>query len=179
MRSQLLRLSRSRITPSPPVSNIRKRFASHDHHDAGSKESFGKGFYIAVAALPTFYIVYKLSRGSGEDQPYLTRVIKSYDHWRDTYLARNALHTQMVDQAGADRLLFLNARAADTKPVVELKHQDVFNHGSPYNVPAGQGTINLDKVIAHYEKQNAEQEQERLERAQKGGGKQSISTASW
>jgi hypothetical protein len=44
-----------------------------------------------------------------------------------------------------------------------------FNTGSPFNVPAGQGSINLDKVIAHYEKQNAQQELERIEKAKKDG----------
>lgn len=33
----------------------------------------------------------------------------------------------------------------------------IFNTGSPYNVPAGHYT-NLDAVIAHYEKKNADSE---------------------
>ena len=33
--------------------------------------------------------------------------------------------------------------------------------GSPFNVPAGQGGINLDKVVAHYEKINADAEEKR------------------
>jgi hypothetical protein len=36
----------------------------------------------------------------------------------------------------------------------------VFNVGSPYNVPAG-SRVNLDKVIAHYEKMNSEVDVER------------------
>jgi hypothetical protein len=36
----------------------------------------------------------------------------------------------------------------------------VFNVGSPYNVPAG-SRINLDKVIEHYNKLNAEVDVER------------------
>ena len=28
-----------------------------------------------------------------------------------------------------------------------------FNHGSPWNVPAGQGSANIDKVIAKYEQE--------------------------
>ncbi len=33
--------------------------------------------------------------------------------------------------------------------------------GSPYNVPAGQGGINLDKVVAHYQKINFDAEEKR------------------
>jgi len=41
----------------------------------------------------------------------------------------------------------------------------MFNTGSPFNVPAGQGSVNLDKVIEHYKTQNALQEKERINRA--------------
>jgi hypothetical protein len=37
----------------------------------------------------------------------------------------------------------------------------VFNTGSPHNAVAGQGPINLENVIAHYEKQNAEEDERR------------------
>jgi len=40
-----------------------------------------------------------------------------------------------------------------------LSHR-VFNTGSPFNVPAG-SRVNLDKVIEHYKKQNAEVDVER------------------
>lgn len=33
--------------------------------------------------------------------------------------------------------------------------------GSPYNVPAGQGGINLEKVVAHYQKINSEAEEKK------------------
>jgi hypothetical protein len=33
----------------------------------------------------------------------------------------------------------------------------VFQHGSPYNVPAGH-YVNLDKVVAHYQKQHLDEE---------------------
>lgn len=36
----------------------------------------------------------------------------------------------------------------------------IFNQGSPYNVPAG-SRVNLDKVIEHYNKLNAEVDVER------------------
>jgi len=33
--------------------------------------------------------------------------------------------------------------------------------GSPHNVPAGQGGINLEKVVAHYQKLNSEAEEKK------------------
>jgi hypothetical protein len=38
----------------------------------------------------------------------------------------------------------------------------IFNTGSPYNVSAGQGARNMDELVAHYEKQNAEREEKRI-----------------
>jgi hypothetical protein len=37
----------------------------------------------------------------------------------------------------------------------------VFNTGSPYNVSAGQGGINLEKVVAHYHKINSDAEEKK------------------
>jgi hypothetical protein len=37
----------------------------------------------------------------------------------------------------------------------------IFNTGSPYNVSAGQGPRNMDKLVAHYEKLNAEAEEKK------------------
>ena len=38
-----------------------------------------------------------------------------------------------------------------------------FNTGSPWNVPAGHGNINLDEVIAKYEKEAYEEQEKRLQ----------------
>ncbi|RQM05038.1 hypothetical protein DH86_00003636 [Scytalidium sp. 3C] len=38
----------------------------------------------------------------------------------------------------------------------------VFNTGSPYNVVAGQGPRDMDALIAHYEKRNAEDDERKL-----------------
>jgi hypothetical protein len=37
----------------------------------------------------------------------------------------------------------------------------IFNTGSPYNVSAGQGPRNMDELVAHYEKLNAEAEEKK------------------
>jgi hypothetical protein len=43
----------------------------------------------------------------------------------------------------------------------------VFNVGSPYNVPAGSG-VNLEKLIAKYEKENYEAEEAKLQALKDG-----------
>jgi hypothetical protein len=42
--------------------------------------------------------------------------------------------------------------------VLLTKHR-VFNTGSPWNVPAGHGARNMDQLVAHYEKKNADEEE--------------------
>lgn len=44
----------------------------------------------------------------------------------------------------------------------------IFNTGSPWNVPAGQGGANLDKLIAHYEKKNYDEEERKLRTLREG-----------
>jgi len=141
------------------------RNASHDAHHQPVNESFGLGFYLAVGAIPFSYAVYSLSRADGENVPWLTGFIHSYDHWRAQWERRNELHTKMVEQAGADRLLFFGSRTPEMSRPVDIKFQEMFNTGSPFNVPAGQGSVNLDKVMEHYKTQNALQEKERINRA--------------
>jgi hypothetical protein len=41
----------------------------------------------------------------------------------------------------------------------------IFNTGSPYNVPAGQGGANLDKLVAHYKKEDTDAEERRAKKA--------------
>lgn len=44
----------------------------------------------------------------------------------------------------------------------------IFNTGSPWNIPAGQGGANLDKLIAHYEKKNVEAEERKVKTLREG-----------
>jgi hypothetical protein len=66
------------------------------------------GFYITLAAIPASYAIYKFTQ-SGEQQPWLTRwITKTYNSYAEKWERRNNFHTQAVEQAGADRMLFLN-----------------------------------------------------------------------
>jgi len=74
-----------------------------------------------------------------------------------------------VEQAGADRLLLHGSRNPNQPRSVDVRFQEYFNTGSPYNVPAGQGSINLDQVVAHYQTKNEEQEADRVKWAKARG----------
>jgi hypothetical protein len=46
---------------------------------------------------------------SGDKEPYFTRLItNTYNKYANTWAERNNTHTEMIEQAAADRVLFLN-----------------------------------------------------------------------
>ncbi|KAI9857314.1 MAG: hypothetical protein M1824_004864 [Vezdaea acicularis] len=132
---------------------------SHGHDAAPTTESFGRGFYITIAAVPLSILAYQLT--SGEDSAF-SNLLRRYADYRQTWEERNTLHTKMIEQAAFDRNLFQSGKA---NPHVPLRFQEIFNTGSPWNVPAGHGAANLDKLVAHYEKENREAEERQLKRA--------------
>ncbi|KAF2836381.1 hypothetical protein M501DRAFT_997149 [Patellaria atrata CBS 101060] len=138
-----------------------RRYAQHDahHHAEPVNETFGLGFYVGLATIPAFAVVYTLSRplADGGDR-WFTAWVRSYNHWGETWAKRNDLHVQALERAGADRNLFLNERPSDHH---ELRFPETFNMSCPWNVPAGH-IPNIDKVIAHYQKRNWEEQEEKL-----------------
>ncbi|KZF23798.1 hypothetical protein L228DRAFT_246645 [Xylona heveae TC161] len=145
----------------------------HGHgHPAPVNEPLGKSFYFTIAAVPLSYLLYVLSRGAQEDgktgqqtKPLFTRVIDSYSDYKERWVTRNTLHTNMMEQAAFDRNLF---QSAPKSKAVDLRFPEVFNTGSPYNVPAGNGGGNIDELIAHYEKKNYEDNERKLRALQEG-----------
>lgn len=106
---------------------------SHGHHPEPVNESLGRGFYLTLAALPASFALYKLSRPSDDStdpasQPWLTRVIHSYDHWRDEWESRNTLHTAAIEQAAHDRHLFHGTKGSH---VIELRFPEYVSPFSP------------------------------------------------
>lgn len=61
----------------------------------------------------------------------------------------------------------VRARLTGTE-LTALDAHRVFNTGSPYNVPAGHGGANLDKLIAHYENKNFEEQAKKLQALREG-----------
>ncbi|KAL2036859.1 hypothetical protein N7G274_010402 [Stereocaulon virgatum] len=160
-------------TPSAHAASAGQHGPGHSaNHPEPVEEHFGRGFYISIAGLALSFAYYKFSRSSSDPdhQPLLTRLIQSYSWWQDEFARRNTVHTAMVEQAAADRNLF---QSSPWNHHIDLKFPEVFNTGSPYNVPAGH-SINLEAVKAHYEKQNAELDRKRMERLKRQAGESEL-----
>ncbi|KAL8723815.1 MAG: hypothetical protein Q9181_007175 [Wetmoreana brouardii] len=97
-----------------------------------------------------------------------TKMIEQAGH--DRNLFHNSQPSAMVDLSFPETLSNSGALKRPTEPLGSMlvyTHGGlvwltsslfrVFNTGSPYNVPAGHGA-NLDELIAHYKKKNAEQD---------------------
>ncbi|MCJ1426963.1 hypothetical protein MMC29_004866 [Sticta canariensis] len=128
----------------------------HSPHPEPANEYLGRGFYITIIALPLSLAFYKFSVSSDNGtadsvKPALTRLISYYSDWDERWAQRNALYTSMCEQAARDRNLFQSTPATQH---IDLRFPEIFNTGSPFNVPAGH-SANLDELIAHYKRQNA------------------------
>merc|ERR1712014_495291 len=143
---------RSQIQSQP------RRFASGGHgghNQHPTNESLGAYFYVTLAALPASFALYKFTRARAEDQPFFTRYIRdTYNQYADKWARRNDMHTQMVEAAAGDRVLFLN-ESAQANRRVELRFPEQFN------VRSGHGGGNLDQVIAKYEKESFEENEKK------------------
>ncbi|GAB7364975.1 hypothetical protein MBLNU230_g5758t1 [Neophaeotheca triangularis] len=137
------------------------------HHASSGTESLGKPFYISISALAFGFALYKLSRQGTDEQPWLTRrFIEGYNSYKDVWARRNDVHTQMVQQAAGDRLLFLNETGAGQNRHVDVRFPEIMNQSSPWNVPAGNGSANMDAVIAKYRDEAFAQNEEKLKQVQ-------------
>lgn len=131
----------------------------HDHHHAAPvEEPLGTGFWFLLSLAPISYVVYIFSRPAEDGSPAnpLSKALNYYSDMNEKWMERTVLHTNMVEQAAFDRNLFQGTARVKH---VNLRFQEIFNTGSPLNVAAGQGYANLDKLVAHYEKLNEEQDE--------------------
>ncbi|KAI5370249.1 Putative NADH-ubiquinone oxidoreductase 17.8kDa subunit [Septoria linicola] len=136
--------------------------AAHAKNPPNKNESFGAGFFIALAALPVSLAIYKLTAQGTNEQPYFTRLIRdTYADYAVKWARRNDLHTQAMQQAAADRVLFLNEPNQQSR-TVDLHFPELVNAASPYNVRAGHGSANVDELIAKYEKEAVEENERKL-----------------
>lgn len=82
------------------------------------------GFYICLSAIPVSLAVYKFTGQGTTDKPYFTRLIQdTYADYKIQWAQRNDLHTQAMEQAAADRSLFIH-EANNTTRHVELKYPE-------------------------------------------------------
>ncbi|KAK5691435.1 hypothetical protein LTR97_011428 [Elasticomyces elasticus] len=126
-------------------------------------ESFGRGFYFTLAAIPFSFALYQFTRQGTNERPWATRYITdTYNGYAEKWARRNDTHTHAVEQAASDKLLFIN-EIRNGPRFVDLKFPEQFNAGSPWNVPAGQGSANMDQVIAKFEKASYEENARKLQ----------------
>ncbi|CAG8959980.1 hypothetical protein HYFRA_00012697 [Hymenoscyphus fraxineus] len=128
----------------------------HGHHHAEPQpESLGTGFFLVLATIPLSLGVYAASRPDKDgNMAGFSKFIDGYSYYQEKWKARNTLHTAAIEQAAFNRNL-LHGQKGTTH--VDLKFPEVFNRGSPWNVVAGQGPRNMDAVVAHYTKINADE----------------------
>jgi len=144
-----------RVRPTG-VRNTRSYASGHGHHHEHTvEESFGPGFYLAFAAIPASVVVYQISRPDKDGEhttigKWLEKASDLSKEWEQ----KNHNTTAAIEQAAKDKHLFYNI---ERNRHIELSYPEVFQHGSPYNVPAGH-YVNLDKVVAHYQKQHLDEE---------------------
>ncbi|KAI1824539.1 hypothetical protein F4861DRAFT_538999 [Xylaria intraflava] len=135
---------------------------SHGHHSAPSaEEGLGTAFYVFAGALPVGIVAYQISRPGADGEPTaFTKWLQQFDYFEKDWETRNALRSQYLEQAAHDKHLFLNSGKSLH---VELKTPELFNSGSPWNVPAGH-SVNLDHITEHYRKQAAAEEERKAKK---------------
>ncbi|KAJ5059286.1 hypothetical protein J3E72DRAFT_219040 [Bipolaris maydis] len=152
-------------TSRTPLSRQSRRYAhdeAHGHASPAVDEPMGWGFWGTIGVIPAGLALYSISRTDGDDsKPYFTRLIAdATTGLHDKWTAQNDLHVRMIEQAGEDRVLFLNTKPQEH---VEMKFPEIMNVGSPYNVPAG-SQVQMDKVIEKYKKLAYEENERKLEK---------------
>jgi hypothetical protein len=67
---------------------------------------------VTIGVIPAGCALYYISRNNGDNsEPYFTRMISSMTAgWHDKWAAHNDIHVRMIEQAGEDRVLFLQTR---------------------------------------------------------------------
>ncbi|PKS10508.1 hypothetical protein jhhlp_002260 [Lomentospora prolificans] len=161
-----IRQKATRIALRPgPVSRTTRRYAStggHHHHEhTSADEPLGTGIIIAAAGLPLGCLLYLAARrGEDGEEPAITRWLRKYQSLNQVWLERNTLHSQAVQQAAADKLLFLTApRTAN----YELRYPEALHSHSPRNVVAG-SIVSMDAVTERYKKQHYEEEERKAKK---------------
>ncbi|KAF1842756.1 uncharacterized protein K460DRAFT_387050 [Cucurbitaria berberidis CBS 394.84] len=133
---------------------------AHGHGHGPVNEPMGRGFWGTIAVIPTGWAIYAISRTNSDNtEPFFTRMIAKYTEAQERWARSNDIHVRLIEQAGEDRVLFMNSRPQE---YVDMKFPEIMNVGSPYNVPAG-SQVPMDQVIAKYKKLAYEENERKLE----------------
>jgi len=124
----------------------------------------GRGFYVVLALVPLSMVAYTVA--SSSETPIFTRLIEAYRAREEELNRRNTLHQMACEQAAFDRNLFVSEKEGMNG--VELRFPERFNQSSPWNVVAGEGGADLDKLMAHYAQKEKVRHEDRLARMKDG-----------
>ncbi|KAL2019491.1 hypothetical protein VTK56DRAFT_9607 [Thermocarpiscus australiensis] len=162
LRQTTAQIARRARQVRPAGSRNRRSYGSghdsghHHEHSHNVEESLGTGFYLTFGVIPASIFVYTISRPgeNGELSTMHKWFQKISDSYGKNWETSNHLMAAAIQQAAHDKHLLYNAERSTH---YELKYPEVFQHGSPHNVPAGHYT-NIDKVIAHYRQKHLDEE---------------------
>ncbi|KPI45094.1 uncharacterized protein AB675_2654 [Cyphellophora attinorum] len=150
-----------------------RRYASHgDSHGHGGSsgsaydapsgatgsESFGPGFYVAVAAIPLFYISYQLASDPGNFMDKFVSGFSTQEVKRDN--DRNNVHAAMLQQLIDDKFILKTTPRGEGGP--PIRFIEGLNGGSQLNVSASAGATDLSALIKHQLEEREKREQERM-----------------
>lgn len=77
------------------------------YHCSQANSAVKAGFWISLAAIPFGVAVYQYTNKDGNS--YFTSTLREmYQEYKAQFSQRNELHTTAMEQAAADRVLFLN-----------------------------------------------------------------------
>lgn len=96
---------------------------------------------MTISLIPIGYLMYQFTGPGNYEHKYFTRVINSYDHYRKDAAHINALHTDALEQAAADRNLFANTQRTQN---VQLKFPE-YVRPSLYTPPVWHGELRAPK----------------------------------
>ncbi|KAK5174086.1 uncharacterized protein LTR77_001166 [Saxophila tyrrhenica] len=149
------------IRPRPQQQSRRHASGGDTFGGTTKNENLGPGFYVTLAAFPASFAIFKLTQG---DDAVFTRWIRdTYNSYAVKWAQRNDLHVQALEQAAADKVLFLNESVRGPHRHVELRFPEQLNMGSPWNVSAGHGGANIDEAIAKFQKDNYEAQERKMQ----------------
>jgi len=165
---QRLALRSARQTRSQLLSSSRRYASGHhghdSHHTGPTTESFGTGFYVSLAAVPTGLLIYSMTAPGKDGKPYTTRMMAdTLSDYKTMFAERNETHTRAMEQAGKDRLLFLTETSQGAPRHVDHRYPESLAASSPWNVVAGHGTANIDALVAKYQKEAYEDNEKKLQ----------------
>lgn len=73
--------------------------------------------------MPAVYLLWSFSQTTeGKEDPFLTRMIKKLESWQEEYKQRDTLHTQLLQQAADDYVLFQSTSIAPTRRKVPVNN---------------------------------------------------------